>query len=109
MDQPPSAHDVKAFRICIVVMWISYFLLFCVLFYNTRRFLIKQLRYKFFHIVIFYVLAYFILVLRILFFGAIWLNVNAVENDKCKEETKTLNEVGVIDKLATYLELTLGV
>ena len=53
----------------------AYFLLMLSLVYNTYKFVIKQERYKFFHIVIFYVLSYLIVLLRVTWFILIWCDI----------------------------------
>ena len=51
------------------MMLVSYALLLFFIIYNTYQFVYMQSRYKYFHILTFYVLVYIIVVFRVAFFS----------------------------------------
>ena len=85
-------------------MLFCYLLLSIATCHNVVRFVIKQRRYKFFHIVYFYILVALIILTRVVWFAFMLQDVEAGSKFK-----KADAEIGISDCLATYLELLLGI
>ena len=91
--------------VSITIMLVIYVLLLFLLCYNVIQYVIRQKRYKVFHLTFFYIMSFAIVSLRIIFFSLI-LEFLFVAKGKALYPP---NDIGYIDNFATYTELILGI
>ena len=106
VDEAHKGHSCTEHRvmfISIIVMLTLYGLLFIGVIFNIYRYVIRQQRFKTFHIVSFYVLTSIIIILRSIFFAILDYRVTK------EEESLFTKNIMDLDNFATYCELTLGV
>ena len=87
-------------------MLVSYIVLIIVIAHNIVNFLIKQQRYKSFHITLIYLLTSFVVVVRIVWFSMI-LCVTTQPAAFYTNDVRSALEI--TDAVATYCELFLGI
>ena len=92
---------------CIYVMFALYAILIGATIHNIVRFVIRQKRWKSFHIAYFYVLVPFIIIVRLSWFTSIL--VVTYYYDSISNNYDLKEEIFVLDVSATYLELLLGI
>ena len=90
--------------VSIIIMLSIYALLSAILLYNLYNYLIKQERYKTFHIIFFYFLSFAVIILRVAFFSLTLRFLYQVKDKAVDPPVATDN----IDNFATYFELILG-
>ena len=86
-----------------------YVVLMAAAIHNIVQFVYKQRRYRFFHIVYFYILLPLIIVMRMVWFAMI-LSLTYKYINATNHEFETIKEnIFIFDVSATYLELLLGI
>ena len=90
----------------IVILLILYGLLLIILIFNIVQYLIRQGRFKTFHIAFFYATSFCIVIIRILYFSYVLAYLFEWQNDKSLCPWLQLN---IIDNFGVYCELILGV
>ena len=86
-------------------MLLIYMILISATLHNISRFVIAQRRYKYFHIVYFYLLVFLIISIRVSWFTMIFYVT--FSTDGYDNEMK--QNIFILDSAATYLELLLGI
>ena len=71
----PSEEDMNVTLICIALMYVLYFFLTLTMVYNSYKYLYGQERYRFFHILMFYLISYAVILFRLSWFILIWLDI----------------------------------
>ena len=102
-----SRNKSKLLVVSIVIMLILYTMLLLLLISNTRH-ITRKSKYKNFHLSFFYIMAYAIITLRIIFFGAI-LEFVIHQLDNGNNTLAVPSLINTIDSIATYAELILGI
>ena len=92
----------------IGIMFGLFFLLFMLLVYNIVQYVIRQRRYKIFHIMWFYIFAMTVVVLRCLCYIMLIKYLITLQNAEGPTKHVTHN-IDVIDNFAAFFELILGV
>ena len=106
-DPDESKNKSKLLVVSIVIMLILYTLLLLLLISNTRH-ITRKSKYKNFHLSFFYIMAYAIITLRIIFFGSI-LEFVIHQLDIGDNTLAVPRLINTIDSIATYAELILGI
>ena len=90
-------------------MFALYAILIFVVIHNVIRYVIGQQRYKFFHIVYFYVLVFLCIATRVVWFAQI-LQITYMYDDIDTDHKYLKKEnVWIVDDVGSYLELLLGI
>ena len=106
-DSDESKNKSYLLIVSIIIMLILYTLLLLLLISNTRH-ITRKSKYKNFHLSFFYIMAYAIITLRIIFFGTI-LEFVIHQLDIGNNTLEVPRLINTIDSIATYAELILGI